>query len=59
MEKFIDPCCEKCTHSPQTPCKDFVRCCTEGPLCHEDASCAAQRKALMEKVALNDKFVII
>ncbi|NLY39130.1 MAG: hypothetical protein GX044_07505 [Firmicutes bacterium] len=58
MERFIDPCCERCTHTTKTPCKDFVECCVEGPLCHEDEACAAKRKALIDKVAINNKFVI-
>ena len=57
MERFIDPCCDG-THTQKTPCKDFVECCVEGPLCHEDEACAAKRKALIDKVAINDKFVI-
>lgn len=59
MKRFIDPCCEKCTHSKETPCKDFVECCIRGPICHESAACAAKRKAIIEKVALNEHFVII
>ncbi len=58
MEKFIDHCCEKCTHTKENPCKDFVRCCVEGPICHENVACAKKRKAIIEKVALNEQFVI-
>lgn len=58
MEKFIDQCCEKCTHSGNTPCKDFIRCCLEGPVCHENFLCAEKRKAIVEKVALNEDFVL-
>ncbi|MDW7738673.1 MAG: CCxxC motif-containing NuoF prefix domain-containing protein [Bacillota bacterium] len=58
MERFIDHCCEKCTHSKTTPCKDFIKCCVEGPICHEDPVCAEQRKAIMDKVALNEQFVV-
>ena len=58
MERFIDHCCERCTHTKDTPCKDFVECRVRGPICHEDESCAARRKAIMDKVALNEKFVI-
>jgi hypothetical protein len=35
-----------------------VECCTNGPICHEDASCAAKRKAIIDRVALNEHFVI-
>lgn len=58
MDRFIDQCCEKCTHTKNTPCKDFVVCCVEGPICHENADCAQKRKDIIDKVALNDKFVI-
>lgn len=58
MERFIDRCCERCTHSKESPCKDFVECRVEGPLCHEDQACTKKRKAVIEKVALNEKFVI-
>ncbi len=58
MEKFIDPCCDKCTHTKENSCKDFVKCCMEGPICHEDSSCVEKRKAIVNEVALNDKFTI-
>ncbi|HOL18383.1 MAG TPA: CCxxC motif-containing NuoF prefix domain-containing protein [Bacillota bacterium] len=58
MERFIDQCCAKCTHTKDSPCRDFVECCLNGPLCHEDPACAAARKAIIERVALNEKFVI-
>lgn len=58
MDKFIDHCCEKCTHTVSTPCKDFVRCCVEGPVCHEDPACSAKRKMIIDRVALNEQFVI-
>ncbi len=58
MEKFIDHCCAQCTHTPETPCKDFIRCCVEGPICHENQACSAKRRAIIDKVALNEQFVI-
>ena len=58
MERFIDPCCKKCTHTKTTPCKDFIECCLEGPICHQDQSCSAKRKSLVKKVALHDNFVV-
>ena len=59
MKRFIDPCCEKCTHSNITPCQDFVECCTKGPICHESRACAAKRKAIIEKASLNEHFAIV
>ncbi|MGM0651263.1 MAG: CCxxC motif-containing NuoF prefix domain-containing protein [Bacillota bacterium] len=58
MENFIDHCCEKCTHSKENPCKDFVKCCLEGPICHENKTCAEKRKAMIDRVALNEDFTI-
>jgi hypothetical protein len=58
MEKFIDHCCEKCTRGPDNPCKDFIRCCLEGPVCHEGADCSGKRRAIIDLVALDEQFVI-
>ena len=58
MKKFIDHCCEKCTHSKENPCKDFVRCCLEGPICHDSETCADLRKSMVDRVALNEKFTV-
>lgn len=27
-------CCDKCRHSVDAPCPDFISCLTEGPVCH-------------------------
>ena len=32
VKRFVDPCCEKCNHSKETPCKDFIECCARGPI---------------------------
>lgn len=58
MERFIDPCCEKCTHTKDTPCPQFIECCLEGPLCHEDAGCAEKRRTIINKAAHSPDFVI-
>ncbi len=50
MKSIIDKCCEKCQHSPATPCKDFVVCRTEGPICHDDESCKEKRRQLINEV---------
>jgi len=50
MKSLLEPCCAKCTHTPATPCRDFVRCVTEGPLCHDDAACQAERQRLRQEV---------
>ena len=38
------PCCDRCTHSAQDPCPDFVPCITAGPLCHDDPDCTERRR---------------
>jgi NADH:ubiquinone oxidoreductase subunit F (NADH-binding)/NAD-dependent dihydropyrimidine dehydrogenase PreA subunit/(2Fe-2S) ferredoxin len=39
---LMDACCARCTHTPQTPCRDYVACRTTGPLCHSDEVCSAK-----------------
>lgn len=50
MKSFIDKCCEECWHSPEKPCDLFVRCCTEGPLCHHDKACVEKFASLNRKL---------
>lgn len=38
-------CCEKCWHSAEKVCPDFVHCLTEGPLCHQNSECSQTLKA--------------
>lgn len=40
--KLMEPCCEKCTHSSETPCPDYVTCRTTGPQCHTDDECRSK-----------------
>lgn len=47
MKTLLDPCCERCWHTPETPCRDYVRCFTEGPICHEDEVCKSERLRLL------------
>jgi NADH:ubiquinone oxidoreductase subunit F (NADH-binding)/Pyruvate/2-oxoacid:ferredoxin oxidoreductase delta subunit len=47
---LIAPCCDRCTHRPGSPCRDLIRCLSEGPVCHQDEACAKSRKALLAKV---------
>jgi len=46
MRTLLDKCCGKCTHSAETPCPSWVECRTEGPLCHDDPECRAERARL-------------
>ena len=38
-------CCHRCWHGPELPCPEIVACRTGGPLCHDDADCAARLRA--------------
>ena len=40
-EAFVR-CCHRCWHGPELPCPEIVACRTGGPLCHDDADCAAR-----------------
>lgn len=46
MKTFIDVCCKECWHSTEKPCDQFIRCCTEGPLCHHNPECESKFKKL-------------
>lgn len=50
MKSLLDPCCERCTHTPETPCRDYVACLTEGPLCHDDPICRAEKKEALAEL---------
>jgi NADH:ubiquinone oxidoreductase subunit F (NADH-binding)/Pyruvate/2-oxoacid:ferredoxin oxidoreductase delta subunit len=47
---LIAPCCDRCTHRPGSPCRDLIKCISEGPICHKDDACAKSRQALLAKV---------
>ncbi|MCL6559280.1 MAG: NADH-quinone oxidoreductase subunit NuoF [Firmicutes bacterium] len=63
MNNLLDKCCAKCTHSPQTPCKDYIICRLDGPVCHEDSTCREKRRQLLNKLfpppGESDKLVCI
>ncbi|MHB9026742.1 MAG: NADH-ubiquinone oxidoreductase-F iron-sulfur binding region domain-containing protein [Armatimonadota bacterium] len=46
------PCCTQCTHSVASPCADYLRCRAEGPICHENADCAARLRTA-RRIALH------
>ncbi|HUV34961.1 MAG TPA: NADH-quinone oxidoreductase subunit NuoF [Candidatus Desulfaltia sp.] len=46
---LMDKCCEKCTHTADEPCPDFIACRTRGPLCHSDDECRARKLAAVEE----------
>ncbi|MFZ5645189.1 MAG: NADH-ubiquinone oxidoreductase-F iron-sulfur binding region domain-containing protein [Bacillota bacterium] len=50
MNNLMDKCCNKCVHSPKTPCKDYVACRLEGPVCHQDEACKNKRAVFKSQV---------
>lgn len=46
MKNFLEICCNECWHSKDKPCDQFIRCCTEGPLCHKNPECEEKFKKL-------------
>jgi len=36
MKTFVEILGDKCWHSAEKPCEQFIACCTEGPLCFHD-----------------------
>ncbi len=54
MNTFIEKCCSECWHSPETPCDLFVRCSTEGALCHHHKECEDKIKSLNRKLTYQE-----
>ena len=52
MNNLLDKCCDKCTHEPQNPCRDFIKCRKAGPICHEDESCRQKRADILAGIHL-------
>ncbi|MFH0896449.1 MAG: NADH-ubiquinone oxidoreductase-F iron-sulfur binding region domain-containing protein [Candidatus Bathyarchaeota archaeon] len=51
---IIDKCCEKCWHSEDKPCPDYVPCRTLGPLCHSDEDCKAKIGKTVDRITYGD-----
>lgn len=47
---LMDRCCDRCWHTPEYPCKHFVRCKVDGPLCHDSPECRARRLRRVEEL---------
>jgi NADH:ubiquinone oxidoreductase subunit F (NADH-binding)/Pyruvate/2-oxoacid:ferredoxin oxidoreductase delta subunit len=47
---LIAPCCDRCTHRPGSPCRDLIKCISEGPVCHDSDACRKSRQDLLAKV---------
>lgn len=52
---LLDKCCEKCTHSPENPCPDYIECRLFGPLCHDDERCRELRRQRLEELRYGEK----
>jgi len=40
-QHLTDACCARCSHTTETPCNRYIDCRQHGPICHDDADCAA------------------
>ncbi|MHB8124738.1 MAG: NADH-quinone oxidoreductase subunit NuoF [Desulfitobacteriaceae bacterium] len=49
MKTLLEACCKCCRHTLETPCRDYVRCRTEGPICHDDPECRAERSRVLNE----------
>ncbi|MBZ0199935.1 MAG: NADH-quinone oxidoreductase subunit NuoF [Ignavibacteriaceae bacterium] len=50
MKSYMEHCCAECWHSPENPCDLFIRCCTDGPLCHHNEACKDKYKHFGEQL---------
>ncbi len=41
---LMSKCCSMCWHSIDYPCRNYIRCRLEGPLCHESRRCRIRRE---------------
>jgi NADH-quinone oxidoreductase subunit F len=46
----MDKCCSQCKHAPATPCRDYIVCRREGPLCHDDEVCKQKRREFLTRI---------
>jgi NADH-quinone oxidoreductase subunit F len=52
---LLDRCCDKCTHSLENPCPDYIECRLSGPLCHDDERCRELRRRRLEELRYGEK----
>ncbi len=50
MENLLSKCCDRCWHTVDYPCRNYIRCRLEGPLCHDDPKCREARKVRLEEI---------
>ena len=49
---LMDKCCDRCRHTLDSPCSNYLPCRTEGPICHDDPDCRRKRRDRLEEVGL-------
>lgn len=60
MNSFIEKCCAQCWHTDEKPCEQFIACCIDGPLCHQDANCKSKFQELNSTLKYkNNKIPVI
>ncbi len=47
---LMDKCCDKCWHTLEYPCRNYIRCRVEGPLCHDDPECKRKRENRIKEI---------
>ncbi len=52
MKDLMDKCCSLCVHTPDSPCKDYIVCRTQGPLCHKDEGCHDKKVDLINSIII-------
>jgi NADH:ubiquinone oxidoreductase subunit F (NADH-binding)/Pyruvate/2-oxoacid:ferredoxin oxidoreductase delta subunit/(2Fe-2S) ferredoxin len=50
MYKLVEKCCDKCTHTKENLCSDYIHCLTSGPICHEDENCKQNKLGMVKHV---------
>jgi len=52
--QLMGKCCELCTHTLTNPCRDYILCRTQGPLCHSNEECKAKIAAEMDRITYGE-----
>ncbi|NTW05546.1 MAG: NADH-quinone oxidoreductase subunit NuoF [Peptococcaceae bacterium] len=52
MKDLMDKCCSKCFHTSEKPCRDYLACRLEGPLCHQDETCSRKRRDFINSIII-------
>jgi (2Fe-2S) ferredoxin len=55
MKDLMDKCCNKCFHGSEKPCRDYLACRLEGPLCHKDETCSKNRRNFIDSIIIPEE----